>query len=261
MAGKDAGLKETVNLIRGVAFYIWAVLSTVLYGTVCLIIGIFDMKSARRVSNIWSSHLLAIGGIKISCKGTENLRINTKYVFISNHVSALDIPLIIVSLPKELAFLAKKELFYIPFFGWGMSVIGHIPVDRSSARKARSSISAAVSLMKKRDVSLVLFPEGTRSATGELGEFKHASFALAKEAEADIVPVFLYGANRLLPKKAKFPRPGTVMIYIGDPIPTEKIKDFDKKDISNLVRSRMLNMKMDIERYVEGKAASGTKAR
>ena len=95
----------------------------------------------------------------------KNVHKNERYVFIANHQSDFDIPVLYEGLFPNLSFIAKKELFMLPFFGWGMAAVGHIWIDRKNARKARKSITRAVNRLKRNHVSLVLFPEGTRSVT------------------------------------------------------------------------------------------------
>jgi 1-acyl-sn-glycerol-3-phosphate acyltransferase len=232
--------------VRGVCFFTWVVLSTVVYGIGVMLIGPVLRKSAWRIGNAWCRHLLAVGGVRIRMLGAGKLNREGRYVFISNHVSALDIPLLIAALPLRAIFMAKKELFRVPFFGWGISILGHLPIDRESARKARESIIRAVEDLQAGRVSVIIFPEGTRSKTGLIGEFKHASFSLAKEAAVDIVPVFIQGAQQLLPKKALFIRPGTITLHVGEPLPAAAFKDLDRKELSAIVHEKLIAMQASV---------------
>ena len=105
----------------------------------------------------------------------------------------------------------------IPFFGWGMAALGHVSIDRSSPRKARQSIDRGVDHLKRHYLSLILFPEGTRSPDGKLGQFKQGSFALGLAAGVNVVPLAIRKASERLPKKSLIVRPGIVYLDIGDP--------------------------------------------
>jgi 1-acyl-sn-glycerol-3-phosphate acyltransferase len=143
--------------------------------------------------------------------------------------------------------MAKKELFRIPVFGWGIRVLGHLPVDRSRARKARESILAAVRKVRGEDISLLVFPEGTRSVTGELGEFKPASFALAIEAGVEVLPIALSGTHRILGKKSWRIRPGKIGLSIGMPISLDHNRGMSKKDLSEKVYEALSSLKRQYE--------------
>jgi 1-acyl-sn-glycerol-3-phosphate acyltransferase len=171
-----------------------------------------------------------VAGVKIIVNGKEKLEKNKRYVFICNHQSGLDIPILYNGLSEKICFIAKKELFMIPIFGWGLYFTGHIWIDRSNARKAHRSIEQAVQRLKKDNVSLVLFPEGTRSEDGKVAPFKQGSFALAQKAGVSVVPIGIRGAIGLLPKHSAFVNPGTVYLDICDPV--EISPDMSKADMA-----------------------------
>jgi 1-acyl-sn-glycerol-3-phosphate acyltransferase len=179
-------------------------------------------------------------GIRVTTTGGEKLDRKARYVFIANHQSYFDIPVLYAGLPFSLSFIAKKELFFIPFFGWGIAAIGHIWIDRDNARAARKSITRAISKLNRQCISLVLFPEGTRSITGEVGEFKRGSFTLALEAGVPVVPVSILGTRDVLPKKSRRFSPGTTTLVIGDPIVPAELSKLDKTKLSELVRERIV---------------------
>ncbi len=221
--------------IRGIAVYGAVLISTMCFGVVCLFSSIFSLKAARYIALIWNFNLLWIAGIKLKVSGLEKLQKNKRYVFIANHQSGLDIPVLYAGLNRSISFIAKKELFYIPIFGWGMVVVGHIWIDRSNARKARESILRAVKHLQKAQVSLILFPEGTRSADGSIGEFKTGSFSLALQAGVEVVPVVIHDTMKSLPKNSSLITPGTVHVDVCDPIDVSA--DQTKSDISVKIRN------------------------
>jgi 1-acyl-sn-glycerol-3-phosphate acyltransferase len=221
--------------IRGIAVYGAILISTICFGIVTLLVGIFSRKVARYVALTWNFNLLWIAGIKLNVTGLEKLQKNKRYVFIANHQSGLDIPVLYAGLKRSISFIAKKELFYIPIFGWGMVVVGHIWIDRSNARKARDSILRAVKHLQKAQVSLILFPEGTRSVDGTVGEFKKGSFSLALQAGVEVVPVAIHDTMKSLPKNSLLVTPGTIHVDVCDPLDISA--DETKSDISVKIRN------------------------
>jgi 1-acyl-sn-glycerol-3-phosphate acyltransferase len=215
MAGKKRGLMETV---RSVFLIVWVFISVVAFGTVCLAIAPVNNALSRSIALLWMRLLLCIGGVRVEVRGMEHLKKNGRYVFIANHQSHLDIPVLFAALRFPLSFIAKKELFRIPFFGWGMYSQGHIWIDRENARKAHASIKRAVTRLQKDNFSLVLFPEGTRSSDGVIGQFKQGSFSLAQQAGAEVVPIAIRNTSRLLPKYSWIVSAGTARLIVGKPI-------------------------------------------
>lgn len=214
----DRENRSIVANFRSIFCLVWVLFSTVTYGICCIILSAISRKTARSLGRAWNLHLLGFGGVKLEVRGADKLDMNARYVFVANHQSALDIPILIAGLKHQLSFIAKKELFMIPFFGWGIAAMGHIWIDRGNARKAHKSIERAVKRLHNENISLLLFPEGTRSLDGKLGEFKQASFTLALRAGVQVVPVAIRNAASLLPKSTFFIRPGTAYIEICDPI-------------------------------------------
>jgi 1-acyl-sn-glycerol-3-phosphate acyltransferase len=225
-----------VNIPRLLFLLVWVVMSASIYGACCAVTGMFSRKLSQIIGSAWNRHLLWLAGVKVIVSGGERLEPRACYVFFSNHQSALDIPILYTALSHPLVFIAKKELFWIPIMGWGMHGMGHIVLDRSSARKARNALAIAVKRLQKNNLSLVLFPEGTRSADGKLGDFKQGSFTLSIEAGVPLVPVTIEKANERLPKKELLIRSGTVYVTIGNPInPSGK----EKGELSAMVRAEI----------------------
>jgi 1-acyl-sn-glycerol-3-phosphate acyltransferase len=235
MAGKNSSL-SFVGKLHAIFFVCWIISSTIVYGFICICLSMFFPNVGRGIARLWNVHLLAMGGVKIKIRGSEKLDKNKRYVFVANHQSALDIPVVYVMVNHGVSFIAKKELFYIPIFGWGMAAVGHIWIDRSNARKARDSIIRAVKHLQKSRVSLVLFPEGTRSSDGTIGDFKSGSFTLALQAGVQAVPVVLHDTRLCLPKSVIMLRPGVIHVDICEPIDVNQ-SDISKAELSNKVRN------------------------
>jgi 1-acyl-sn-glycerol-3-phosphate acyltransferase len=233
-------MKTVGTALHTAAIVVWAASSSVVYGSLTLCAAPFSNRLARFFAHSWCVHLAALSGIRIKIVGGEKLDRKERYVFVSNHQSYFDIPVLYSGLPFALSFIAKKELFFIPFFGWGIAAIGHIWIDRENARAARSSITRAIAMLKKKNISLVLFPEGTRSVSGEVGEFKRGSFALALEAGVPVVPLTICGTREILPKHSGLLRPGTATIVVGDPILPFELALLDKTKLSEMMRERIV---------------------
>jgi 1-acyl-sn-glycerol-3-phosphate acyltransferase len=216
-------------------FFISVIALTLVYAPMAFFTVILSRQLARKVARSWNLYVLGIGGVKVRVVGREKLDKAERYVFISNHQSALDIPIIYIGIGEQISFIAKKELFMIPIFGWAMWAVGHISIDRGNARKAHASIAKAVRRLNREKVSLVLFPEGTRSKDGKVLGFKTASFTLALQAGVKLVPVAIKGAIDRLPPKSKRIVPGEVVLEIGDPIAVEEFQGQSKSDICGRV--------------------------
>ncbi|HEX2955840.1 MAG TPA: lysophospholipid acyltransferase family protein [Chitinispirillaceae bacterium] len=229
MDRQDSSIKQR-STARGLIAIVWTVFSTIVYGIFCISVSLISRKLGRIIVRMWNLHILAVAGVKIVVTGKEKLDKNKRYVFVSNHQSGLDIPILYNGLSEKICFIAKKELFMIPMFGWGLFLTGHIWIDRSNARKAHSSIERAVQRLKKDNVSLILFPEGTRSKDGKVAQFKQGSFALAQKAGVSVVPIAIKGAMGLLPKHSLFVNPGIVHLEIGDPV--EVLPEMSKADMA-----------------------------
>jgi 1-acyl-sn-glycerol-3-phosphate acyltransferase len=212
--------------------WFWLILST----SVGLCIAVFNFLVLRTVSwtlgKIWSEALLFVAGVSVEVHGEENVDRKKQYVYVCNHQSALDILILYAKLPHTLSFVAKKELFSIPLIGWGLFITRHVWIDRKNARKARQSIDRAIAITNKYKLSLLLFPEGTRSADGRLGEFKTGSLAFAILSGRPVVPVAIKNAYTVLRKKSFYLTPGTVQMEIGKPIDCSEMKTRDKKELA-----------------------------
>ncbi len=211
------------------------VISIFVMGTIVLLFWPFDRgrKLIGLWEKIWSRWFLWAAGIKWTVEGAENLDPDEKYIFVGNHSSALDIPLFLASLPGTKVFMAKKELFNIPYFGWVMRGMGCIPVDRKNRIKARASVDDALKRLDRRNLNLILYPEGTRSRDGRLLPFKRGGFRMAIRSGMPVVPVAIIGANRVLPPKAMSLTPGKIRVTIGEAIPTTGLNADDRENISN----------------------------
>lgn len=174
----------------------------------------------------WARLMLRICGVRLRAHGVDKLDPARNYVFASNHISLLDSPSLIASVPQRLSFIAKKELFSVPFMGWYLKRQGHIAVERGDPRTAIRSLTDAARAIDAEKKSILIFPEGTRSMDGQMLEFKDGAALLAIRSGTAIVPVAIRGTQAVMPSKALTITPGDVDLYVGDPI---EVTDFDLK--------------------------------
>ena len=172
--------------------------------------------------------------------GRSNIEKGAHYIVVANHQSLLDILAVLAAVPVNFKFLAKKELFYVPFMGWSMAAAAYIPLDRGShesGRKAMGKINAFLA----RKVSVLLFPEGTRSRDGKIQAFKSGAFKLARDNKVKILPVVVDGTGRALPKKTWFLKNrATFRVSIGKPVSFEDLGNMTLEEAKEKIRHEMI---------------------
>ena len=187
----------------------------------------------------WVNWLLRTNRIRLRPKGLEYLKKEQAYILISNHASILDIPGIISASPFPVRFIAKKSLLRFPVFGWFLSSSGHILIDRDNAKSALKGLKKAVALLKK-GISIVVFPEGTRTPDGQVQDFKGGAFLLALQAKAPIVPVSISGTYNMLPRTGWCFWPGVMELNLGQPIPTLNLSLREARPLMEKVRDTII---------------------
>jgi 1-acyl-sn-glycerol-3-phosphate acyltransferase len=215
-------MPNALSLLRSTFFSVpLLALATVVLGTVSVAVSFFDPtgNASHHVARLWARVLLAVSFLRVRVEGLENIDPRASYVFVSNHASFMDIPAILASVPNQFRFFAKKGLFRIPFLGTHLGRAGHLPVERLSARASLRSMSEAARLIAARRVSVLLFPEGGRSAHG-LREFREGAAYIAIKAGVPVVPLGLAGMREKLPMGSVHIRSGRVTLRVGNPIST-----------------------------------------
>jgi len=212
--------------------------TTIILSIVALTVSLFDRKGevVHRIGRFWATLHLKTCGIRVILNGVDNIA-RPPYIFMCNHQSELDIYGLLSMLPLSFKWVAKRQLFYIPFLGWAMKRAGYISLDRESPREALKAINEAAQKIKD-GMSIIIFPEGTRSPDGTLLPFKKGVFSLPVRAGIPIVPVGINGTRRLQPKGSFLPvEKGVIYINIGEPIPTTSTNRSAKTDIMLTVRA------------------------
>lgn len=206
------------------------ILATFFYGFISMLCAPFDNggRTQLRVARAWARMLLQIAGAKVTCVGAGNVDMATPYVICPNHVSYMDTPVLLSYVPANFRFLARKELFMIPFLGGHLKRAGNISVPLEDPRGSLKVLSHAGHAMKKSGLSLLIFPEGGRSVTGVMEPFKDGAAYLAIKGEVPILPVAIIGIKDVLPMHSHHVRPGRVTIRIGKPIETTGMRSHDR---------------------------------
>ncbi|HQI97595.1 MAG TPA: lysophospholipid acyltransferase family protein [Syntrophorhabdus sp.] len=213
------------------------VVVTIILSAIALLISLFEKqgRALHRMAQFWAKIHLMTSGIQVSVTGLENIS-SPPYIFMCNHQSALDIFSLLNSLPVQFKWIAKRELFYIPFLGWAMKRAGYISLDRKHPREAIKAMDDAAKKIRE-GTNIIIFPEGTRSKDGHLLPFKKGGFSLALRAKVPIVPVGISGSNRLQPKGSFIPnQKGVIYLRIGKPVETAQGSRSAKTEIMMTVR-------------------------
>ncbi|HQH83572.1 MAG TPA: lysophospholipid acyltransferase family protein [Syntrophorhabdus sp.] len=213
------------------------VVVTIILSAIALLVSLFDKqgRALHRMAQFWAKIHLMTSGIQVSVTGLENIS-SPPYIFMCNHQSALDIFSLLNGLPVQFKWIAKRELFYIPFLGWAMKRAGYISLDRKHPREAIKAMDDAAKKIRE-GTNIIIFPEGTRSKDGHLLPFKKGGFSLALRAKVPIVPVGISGSNRLQPKGSFIPnQKGVIYLRIGKPVETAQGSRSAKTEIMMTVR-------------------------
>lgn len=211
---------------------------TVPLAVATIALGPFDPhgKQVYRINQFWTWLVLRIGRISLTVRGLENIEAGHQYIFIVNHQSNIDIPVLVQSLARfQLRWIAKKELLRVPLFGWAMWATKHVTVDRSDPFDAVKTLERAKDRIAA-GISIVVFPEGTRTRDGRLLPFKKGGFLLAAQTGTEIVPVTIWGSANVLPAGGWRLRPGTIEVFVDKPIATDGYRAGRLRGLTEQVR-------------------------
>jgi 1-acyl-sn-glycerol-3-phosphate acyltransferase len=217
-------------LIPAIALY------TIVLGTLSLTSSLFQKTGyfAHWCARTWSRLILATTGVQVDVVGLERLAQDRTYVFVSNHQSIYDIPILFWSLPYQLRIIAKESLGHFPFLGWHLRRTGHMLVDRR--RPDRSKIFGWASRLTSNGLCLIVFPEGTRSRDGHVARFKGGSFYLALQAGLPVVPISVVGSRHVMLKGRLATYRGHVKLVVHEPIDTSALTEVDPREFAERVR-------------------------
>jgi 1-acyl-sn-glycerol-3-phosphate acyltransferase len=225
-----------ISIFKIILISLW----TLFCSFIAFAILIFD-RSLRLyfwLSHFFSGGILKISSVKVEKSGLDNFDHYKPYIFVSNHSSQYDIPVLQHSIHNKMGMIFKKELAKIPFFGWQLKWGPYVMIDRKDPESALKSIEEAKEKISKIGMSVVVFAEGTRSKTGEVQPFKRGAFYLASRSGFPIIPVSISHSNKIMPKGKFRIKGGKVKVHFDKPIPTDQlVNKKDELDLMEKVRS------------------------
>ena len=216
---------------------------TVVLGTAALLISLFE-KNGRvqhRIARLWARGCIEASWSKLTITGRENLARFPVAVYVSNHTSYMDTPVIFASLPFQFRILAKQELWQWPFIGWFLGRSGQMPIDTANPHATLSSLGGAVKALRS-GMPLFVFPEGGRTPNGDLRPFLSGAAYLAIRAQVPLIPMALSGVYDLLPIHTKHLYPGKLKLHVGEPIETAGMTVRQMNELTDRVRAAIEEM-------------------
>jgi 1-acyl-sn-glycerol-3-phosphate acyltransferase len=226
------------------------VVLTLYYGIKCVVAAVVFRIPAKpdgvydRAGRAWARKLLRAAGVTVTTIGLERIPRDHPVVYVSNHQSWFDILAIVAQLSGTVRFVAKREMAGIPVLGPAMRAAGHIFIDRQHRHRAFEAYEEAAVVVRER-MSAVVFPEGTRSRTGDLLPFKKGPFVFAIAAQVPVVPMYSSGTFDILPKGSIRVRPRPVTLYFDEPIPTEGLDYDDRQRLLEQTRAVIERLKRE----------------
>jgi 1-acyl-sn-glycerol-3-phosphate acyltransferase len=228
-------------MIRTLFIIFWDVILTVFFAVMAILTSFVSAggETPYKVGRIWAKCILAASNIKVTVKGFSNLNRTGSFIYMPNHVSNFDIPVLQAYLPVQFRWLAKAELFKIPIFGYAMKRAGYISINRFDRKAAIQSLNKAAEIIRN-GTSVIIFPEGTRSQNQNIQSFKKGGFVLAVDSGVPIIPVIIHGTWSIMQKKQILVKPGNVVLEIKKPINTSDYTRKTKDDLMEKVRNIMV---------------------
>ena len=166
----------------------------------------------------WASLVLKVAGVRVILENKAVIDSSLPQVLVTNHVSWIDVLVLAAFVPGRYVFVAKKEVERIPVFGAAVRACGHIYIDRGDKTRALASLDIARKRLEEAAPTVIIFPEGTRSNTGELGPFKKGAFVLAIQTGASVVPAAMFGSREVMKRGSLLINSGIVRVHFGEPI-------------------------------------------
>ncbi|MBN1689102.1 MAG: 1-acyl-sn-glycerol-3-phosphate acyltransferase [Candidatus Omnitrophica bacterium] len=227
--------------VVGFLTIIFAMIGSIIVSPFAFLLDRIKRNLLHRVSVYWAHSLIFTNPIwHLKVIGRENVDPKKNYVIVANHQSMLDILVLLSGLPVDFKFLAKKELFPIPFLGWHMALAGYIPIDRGNKDSGQQAIKSARRWLQS-GVSVVFFPEGTRSLDGYIQRFKPGAIKIARDEAIEILPIVIDGTSSAIPKKSwKIQKKTQFVLWIGKPIRVTGKNQKSIEEIKEDLRNQMV---------------------
>jgi 1-acyl-sn-glycerol-3-phosphate acyltransferase len=222
-------------------------LTTAVLITGAVLVSILAPSERRRLWfwHNWGAAVLGIAGARVRVLGLERFDANSNYVVVSNHSSLMDIAVLMGWLPVPFKFLAKRELLKVPFIGWYLRHDGHLTVDRKSLRSSIESTNECARLIREKHLSVLIFPEGTRSSDGRLQRFRDGAAYLAIASGVPVLPVGIVGAFDVLPARSSWFMPADIELRLGHPVAVDGLTSRDRPALTT-------RLEQDVRALLEG---------
>lgn len=205
----------------------WTIVTSIVT-IVAISIGLYGQWLEKFI-RFWSRFICAVALCPVTVEGLENIDPKKQYIFAPNHQGMFDIFVIYGYLPNRFAWIMKKELMRIPFVGTACKRVGHISIDRSSPVRAMDTLKEAEKVLSEHGSSIVIFPEGTRTRTGEVGRLKGGAFKMASDLDFEIAPVTIRGSFEVMPKGSYWVNPHRISVKYHKPLRYEEGPEFVSK--------------------------------
>lgn len=191
------------------------------------------------IPRFWARWLLWAAGAKVDVQGLENIAPDRPQLIVSNHASWFDVAALAVHVPKRYRFIAKRELADVPLWGRAWQAAGHIAIDRGDTQRALGTLDSVSRMIRRDQSAIIIFPEGTRSPTGQLQPFKKGAFMLALRSRVEIIPTAVQGTHGILPRDSWRVRAGRIIVRFGPPVDTAGYSDSTRDELVARVRSEI----------------------
>ena len=210
-------------------------IATVVLGAMSLVIGLVDRRggATHQCAQWWGRFILWVSGVRIEMPGRPLPTPGTSVIFVANHSSIYDTPILFSALRHQLRVMAKATLAFVPFIGWHLARSGHLLVNR---KNPGASIFKKMQRMIGEGASLMVFPEASRTSDGRMKPFKGGIFLLAIESGLPIVPISVAGSRVVMPKGRLMVCPATVQVILHDPVPTKGLTRRDARALAERVQ-------------------------
>lgn len=245
-------------MIKAIFFWVVVAIHTLILVLPAIVASLVD-KSGRlpeKICRYWARVILKLARVKVSVEMEEPLNGESPLIYISNHQSWFDVFALMAYLPTNARFVAKKSLEYIPLFGVAMRAVGTVIIDRNKPEQARELLMKGAEKQFGGARGVIIFPEGTRSRDGKLGQFKKGAFVLAIQTGIPLVPVGVSGSRSVLPAGGFKVSAGEIKIKIGKQIETSGLKLGDKDRLMEKARKRILELAENVESVENAHAAA-----
>jgi 1-acyl-sn-glycerol-3-phosphate acyltransferase len=246
-----------VRFLRSLGVWIVISAATIFFGLPAIPLAVVPPRGEwfLKLARAWARLILAVSGVRVRVLHGERMATGMSFVVAANHASFYDILVLLAVLPMSVRFLAKRNLFRLPFLGWSMAAAGFIPVDREARSRSFATVDAALARLQGGR-SLVVFPEETRTRTGDLLPFKSGAALLALKSGLPLLPLGIAGTLRIQRRGGFTITPSRVVLAVGEPISVESRSPKDRAALTDELRLHVAALRAeaaaDIESPSEG---------